>query len=83
MLMADLLFEFSSCRYEDVHRAAIRWPSKAFQYIGIDNESQKGEDYDGERKGGLEPFVKDTYGCSGVLQAKRSTLLELSPVPKY
>ena len=35
-------------RYEDVHRASLRWPSTAFTYVGIDNENTLGEDYAGE-----------------------------------
>lgn len=58
-------------RYVDVHRAALRWPSAAFTYIGIDNEEDKGGDYEGERRGGLEPFVRDSYGCKSVLLNKR------------
>ncbi|GAA6013637.1 hypothetical protein JCM10207_004798 [Rhodosporidiobolus poonsookiae] len=68
-------------RYEDVHRAALRWPASAFKYIGIDNEGETSGDYEGEkanegvygaqRKFGLEPFLRDTYGCHGGLMAKR------------
>ncbi|GAA5856611.1 hypothetical protein JCM8547_005890 [Rhodosporidiobolus lusitaniae] len=58
-------------RYEDVHRASIRWPMSAFKYIGIDNEGETSGDYEGERKYGLEPFLRDTYGCHGQLLAKR------------
>lgn len=58
-------------RYEDVHRAAVRWSSAAFHYIGIDNEGDTTESYTGERIGGLEPFKKDIYGCKGALLAKR------------
>ncbi|GAA6029053.1 hypothetical protein JCM8097_001570 [Rhodosporidiobolus ruineniae] len=58
-------------RYEDVHRASVRWPSSAFKYIGIDNEGETSGDYEGERKYGLEPFLRDTYGCHGQLLAKR------------
>ena len=35
-------------RYEDVHRAALRWPASAFRYIGIDNENETDVDYNGE-----------------------------------
>ncbi|BGP02181.1 hypothetical protein RTBOTA2_005060 [Rhodotorula toruloides] len=58
-------------RYEDVHRAAVRWPASAFKYIGIDNEGDVQGDYEGERKYGLEPFLRDMYGCHGSLLAKR------------
>lgn len=59
-------------RYEEVHRAALRWPASAFAYIGIDNEGPNTDaDYEGERKFGLEPFLKDAYGCHGQLAQKR------------
>ena len=35
-------------RYAEVHRAAIRWPASAFNYIGIDNEGNTEADYLGE-----------------------------------
>jgi hypothetical protein len=35
-------------RYEDVHRAALRWPRTAFRYIGIDNDTDVEADYLGE-----------------------------------
>lgn len=58
-------------RYEEVHRAAVRWSPATFRYIGIDNEGETAQDYLGERIGGLEPFLKDFYGCKGALLAKR------------
>ncbi|ORY89035.1 hypothetical protein BCR35DRAFT_300816 [Leucosporidium creatinivorum] len=58
-------------RYEDVHRHALRWPSHAFNYIGIDNDHEQEADYLGERVGGLEPWLQDIYGCKGNLIAKR------------
>ncbi|GAA5867819.1 hypothetical protein JCM3774_005867 [Rhodotorula dairenensis] len=58
-------------RYEDVHRAAIRWPIDKFEYVGIDNEGDTTADYQGERKYGLEPYRLDRYGCHGRLLAKR------------
>ena len=60
-----------SKRYAEVHRAAIRWPASAFNYIGIDNEGNTDADYLGERTYGLEPWVKDSYGCHGNLLAKQ------------
>ncbi|GAA6049275.1 hypothetical protein JCM3770_005917 [Rhodotorula araucariae] len=58
-------------RFTDVHRAALRWPASAWRYVGIDNEGDTARDYDGERKYGLEPFLRDTYGCHGALLTKR------------
>lgn len=65
-------FGMKARRYTDVHRASLRWPSSAFHYEGIDNEDTAGADYNGERIGGLEPFVKDSYGCRGALMAKKN-----------
>ncbi|SCZ88958.1 BZ3500_MvSof-1268-A1-R1_Chr1-1g00856 [Microbotryum saponariae] len=83
-------------RYQDVHRAALRWPSTAFKYIGIDNDHDVEADYQGERQGGLEPFIRDSYACKGVLLAKRrkrnpyrrfhpyhSSVPELAPLFEY
>ncbi|KDE04318.1 hypothetical protein MVLG_05199 [Microbotryum lychnidis-dioicae p1A1 Lamole] len=83
-------------RYQDVHRAALRWPSTAFKYIGIDNDHDVEADYQGERQGGLEPFIRDSYACRGVLLAKRrkrnpyrrfhpyhSSVPELAPLFEY
>ncbi|SCV71690.1 BQ2448_3278 [Microbotryum intermedium] len=83
-------------RYQDVHRAALRWPQTAFKYIGIDNDHDVEADYRGERQGGLEPFIKDSYACKGVLLAKRrkrnpyrrfhpyhSSVPELAPLFEY
>lgn len=35
-------------RFEDVHRAALRWPQLQFKYIGIDNEVGTSDAYSGE-----------------------------------
>ncbi|GAA5991713.1 hypothetical protein JCM10908_001103 [Rhodotorula pacifica] len=64
-------FGMKRTRYEDVHRAAIRWPIDKFEYVGIDNEGDTRADYEGERKYGLEPYRHDRYGCHGRLLAKR------------
>ncbi|KAM0790823.1 hypothetical protein ACM66B_004668 [Microbotryomycetes sp. NB124-2] len=58
-------------RYEEVHRAALRWPKSKFNYIGIDNDHDVDADYEGERKFGLEPWRKDSYGCHAALLSKR------------
>ncbi|KAK4050748.1 hypothetical protein OIO90_004970 [Microbotryomycetes sp. JL221] len=58
-------------RYQDVHRAAARWPSHKFKYIGIDNDHEVEADYKGELEFGLKPWQQDVYGCKGLLLEKR------------
>lgn len=43
-------------RFEDVHRAALRWPQTAFSYVGIDNEEGAAEAYSGEVRFCFLPF---------------------------
>lgn len=64
-------YEIKRERFESVHRMALRWASAAFHYIGINNEGDSTADEQGERKFGLEPFLKDFYGCKGALLGKR------------
>lgn len=47
-------------RYEEVHRAALRWPSHAFNYIGIDNDHEQEADYLGEVSCLPFPLCSDT-----------------------
>lgn len=48
-------------RYEDVHRAAIRWPMDKFEYIGIDNEGDTTADYEGEVRPLPPSLGRDPY----------------------
>ncbi|PIL33843.1 hypothetical protein GSI_03549 [Ganoderma sinense ZZ0214-1] len=65
-------YEMKRRRFTDLHRAALRWPADRFEYVGIDAE---GEDAAAARQGELQngylPYTEDTYGCHGVLLAKR------------
>lgn len=60
-------------RYETVHRESLRWSSANFDYISIDNEGNVEADYAGEKMFGLEPYLKDTYGCHSELISKRKS----------
>ena len=62
-------------RFEELHAKAIRWPVKGyhsgqrrFHYVGIDDDGDVAEQYDGEKIKGYRMFEKDMYGCHGVLQ---------------
>lgn len=54
-------------RYEDVHRASVRWPNSAFRYIGIDNEGETKADYEGEVRSFSRPSFKGAVRGGGRL----------------
>ncbi|CAO3684166.1 unnamed protein product [Rhizopus microsporus] len=65
-------FEFKRDRFEKIHRVAIGYPAKQFEYIGIDppegdSESRK----KGEYENSYHPFESDLYGCHGSLKQKK------------
>ncbi|KAG9316202.1 hypothetical protein JVU11DRAFT_2228 [Chiua virens] len=67
-------YEMKRRRFEELHRAAIRFPAPLFEYIGIeppatDDEAIKARE--GERANGYKPYTLDTYGCHDFLLAKR------------
>ncbi|KAI0089908.1 hypothetical protein BDY19DRAFT_941410 [Irpex rosettiformis] len=65
-------YEMKRKRFEELHRAAIRWPLNRFEYIGIDAEGQDIERArEGEEINGYIPYMRDIYGCHGVLLSKR------------
>jgi hypothetical protein len=69
-------FTFKRRRFEELHRAALRWPSQAFHYIGLDPPVSTGFDLvkstTGELENAAKPFESDPYGChSQVLKEKR------------
>ncbi|CEG70160.1 hypothetical protein RMATCC62417_06107 [Rhizopus microsporus] len=65
-------FEFKRDRFEKIHRLAIGYPAKQFEYIGIDPPEG---DPEGRKKGEYEnsyhPFESDLYGCHGSLKQKK------------
>ncbi|GAA5839997.1 hypothetical protein JCM3766R1_000636 [Sporobolomyces carnicolor] len=66
-------YGMKSARFTALHRKALRWPASAFNYIGIDNEGETSQDYEGEKQNGYKPFEKDLYGCHAFLGSKRQT----------
>ncbi|KAF3934938.1 hypothetical protein ABW19_dt0207800 [Dactylella cylindrospora] len=68
-------FEFKRERFENVHRAAIRFPHVDFNYIGIDptdNAEQLAKFAEGEKEGPLKQFQEDPHVClDQILVSKR------------
>ncbi|KAI0373506.1 hypothetical protein BV20DRAFT_989291 [Pilatotrama ljubarskyi] len=67
-------YEMKRRRFTELHRAALKWPETRFEYIGIDaeGEAQNGASaQQGELQNGYLPYTQDTYGCHGILLAKR------------
>jgi len=69
-------FEFKRQRFENLHRAAIRFPRSQFRYFGV--QPARGSRFDfakaelGERRNSLRQFQVDPYGCHNPeLAAKR------------
>ncbi|KAL7424570.1 hypothetical protein Q5752_000254 [Cryptotrichosporon argae] len=58
-------------RFEQLHRAAIRFPAADFAYIGIDDDGDTTEHYAGELKFGFTPFLSAPSGCHPPLSIKR------------
>lgn len=59
-------FTFKEDRFRYLHRTAIRWPSKSFDYIGRDAPTSTGFNLElaaqGEQENAYKHFVKDPYG---------------------
>lgn len=66
-------FEMKRARFENLHRAAIKYPAERFQYIGIDDEGDTKDSYEGEYRYGFLPFQDDMYGCLPPLSTKRTS----------
>lgn len=71
---------FKRQRFETLHRAALRWPSERFEYVGIDGAAEQDDAETArvaaaEQKNSLLPFHDDPYGCKigGVLSEKRAS----------
>ncbi|CDZ98230.1 Uncharacterized conserved protein [Phaffia rhodozyma] len=64
-------FTLKEPRFETLHRKAIRFPSNAFEYVGIDLEGDLTEFREGEKKFGFDQFKRDLYGCHEFLTEKR------------
>ncbi|KAG1745444.1 uncharacterized protein EDB91DRAFT_1120901 [Suillus paluster] len=66
-------YEMKRRRFEELHRAAIRFPSHNFEYIGIEpaGEQETESARMGEVNNGYAPYNIDLYGCHDFLLAKR------------
>ncbi|KAG8762646.1 hypothetical protein FRC11_008242 [Ceratobasidium sp. 423] len=66
-------FGIKKQRFEKLHARAIRWPVRAFSYVGVDVADQGDLEVaqDGEHKNGFIPYMRDLYGCHDFLAAKR------------
>lgn len=65
-------YEMKRPRFEKLHRLALRIPERNFSYIGIDDEGDTTESYEGELNYGYQPFSEDLYGCFPPLSIKRT-----------
>lgn len=80
-------YDFKQDRFEDLHRAALRFPPEAFRYVGL----RPGGRFDhvaaeaGERASALEPYRLDPYGCAAdrPLAAKRAERDRFHRTPPY
>lgn len=62
-------YEFKRLRFGELHRAALRWPPKSFNYVGtpaLTEGAEAGEETT------AAAFEKDPYGCAGELAEKRA-----------
>ncbi|KAI9572340.1 hypothetical protein HD554DRAFT_1672370 [Boletus coccyginus] len=67
-------YEMKRRRFEELHRAAIRFPAALFKYIGLELPATDDEAItarEGELKNGYQPYTLDVYGCHDVLVSKR------------
>lgn len=66
-------FGFKRWRFEELHRAALRFPRSRFSFSGIDPPGLDPAVLQGERTRSARPFELDPYGCTDpVLQRKRA-----------
>ncbi|KAI6044665.1 hypothetical protein EDC04DRAFT_3055900 [Pisolithus marmoratus] len=67
-------YEMKRRRFEELHRAAIRFSTRFFQYVGLE-PPMSGVDSararEGEFQNGYKPYTIDLYGCHDFLLAKR------------
>jgi hypothetical protein len=77
-------YAFKKRRYLELHRAALRFPSSRFFYIGIDDSGDVTPFYNGEHEQSFVPFQKDLYAChDDLLLAKRKGRNPFRRVPPY
>lgn len=68
--MTVVSWAFKERRF-NLHRQAVRFPAQQFVFIGANQPPELEKALSGEAKNGIGPFLKDPYGTSGVLAAKR------------
>jgi hypothetical protein len=56
----------------DLHRRAIRFPEERFRFFGPNNPAELAEAVEGERRNGIEPFLRDPYGVCELSAKKRT-----------
>ena len=62
-------YEFKRERFSELHRAALRWPTHRFDYVGtaaVTEGAEQGESLT------FNEFEKDMYGCGSVLSKKKT-----------
>ena len=62
-------YEFKRNRFGEIHRAALRWPSRSFNYVGTPALSEGAE---AGEESTAAAFENDPYGCRGSLAEKRA-----------
>ncbi|KIJ67497.1 hypothetical protein HYDPIDRAFT_108288 [Hydnomerulius pinastri MD-312] len=67
-------YEMKQRRFEELHRAALRFPAPLFHYIGLEPPASGDEIVaarEGELRNGYKPYTLDVYGCHDFLLSKR------------
>ncbi|CAN0449799.1 unnamed protein product, partial [Laminaria digitata] len=80
-------YDFKEDRFQNLHRAALRFPAEEFRYVGLhpggrfDHEAAVA----GELASALKPYELDPYGCSpdGPLASKRAERDPFHRTPPY
>ncbi|KAK9370695.1 hypothetical protein V1509DRAFT_616560 [Lipomyces kononenkoae] len=54
--------KFKGYRFDNLHRAALRYPKSSFKFMGIDPPGEPPSQ--AERVNAVEPFQRDPYACS-------------------
>ena len=81
-------FGFKKPRFVDVHRKALRFPEKQFDFIGIDPLYSKVSSFPtaAERENSLGPFSSDPSGCNNSLlrskKINRNPYFRFFPYPQ-
>ena len=63
-------YDFKRTRFEEVHRAAVRFPTERFHYLGFAAAPAARENAERAEERTLEAWRADHYGCGGELGGK-------------